>query len=260
MTKNTLAEIAESLYQAWKSRTPIPPLNPDLSPATRQEAYAIQDHLAHLINQPVIGWKVGATTENARQAGGHDGLIPGRIFKSNLFNTGGHFAATQLNHGKVEAEIALLLTEDLPLLDRPYMPTDFDGRVQSYAALELVASRFKNGPASSYELIADNGIFAALVVGPELKDWPDFNPETLEIDLTITGETVQKPANLWGSNRAHPMTILVEIANLLKVRNISLAKGNYISTGTMTVQTPLAKGDKIHADFGGLAQIDFTIN
>ena len=57
---------------------------PDARPRNRAEAYAAQERLAALINEPVVGWKAGAASPALRARDGQDGLITGRVFASGL--------------------------------------------------------------------------------------------------------------------------------------------------------------------------------
>ena len=72
-----IERLAVALAEAWRNDTTMPLPAADAAPASRAEAYAVQDRMAALIDDAVVGWKVGATVEAVQRLEGHDGPIPG---------------------------------------------------------------------------------------------------------------------------------------------------------------------------------------
>ena len=71
---DSIESYAQDLARAWQSGTTIP-LPPDNRPASRDDAYKIQDRLADLLGENVIGWKIGSSVKAIEEAEGHDGPI-----------------------------------------------------------------------------------------------------------------------------------------------------------------------------------------
>ena len=66
-------QLARDLAEAWRNGGTIPLPRAGQGPATRADAYAIQDRMAELIGGKVAGWKVGATVRAVQVFEGHDG-------------------------------------------------------------------------------------------------------------------------------------------------------------------------------------------
>src|SRR5204862_2101619 len=80
-------QLARDLAEAWRSGGTIPLPRAGEGPATRADAYAIQDRMAELIGVKVAGWKVGATVRAVQVFEGHDGPLPGRVFADRCFDS-----------------------------------------------------------------------------------------------------------------------------------------------------------------------------
>ena len=80
--RKILSSLGIRLAEAWKNASQITEPTPEELPADRSEAYFVQDEMAHALDEDLSGWKVGATSAKMRELDGHDGVIPGRIFKS----------------------------------------------------------------------------------------------------------------------------------------------------------------------------------
>src|SRR5262245_11296500 len=117
-------ELAKSLAEAWRTggTTPLPVA--EQAPASRAEAYAVQDRMAELIGGKVAGWKVGATVRAVQIFEGHDGPLPGRVFADRYFDSPAKFPANKVRGAKVECEFAMRLTQDLPRSTVPVQPAD----------------------------------------------------------------------------------------------------------------------------------------
>ncbi|MXX53992.1 MAG: hypothetical protein F4Z35_08775, partial [Dehalococcoidia bacterium] len=71
MAPDHIARAAGKLAGSWQENEIIERLSGELCPQDLEAAIAIQDELARLIGQKVVGWKVG-------------GELVGRIFQPNL--------------------------------------------------------------------------------------------------------------------------------------------------------------------------------
>ena len=122
---SNIDELAKNLAEAWRTggTTPLP----DKAPASRAEAYTVQDRMAELIGGKVVGWKVGATVRAVQVFEGHDGPLPGRVFADRYFDSPAKFPASKVRGAKVECEFAMRLTKDLPRSSAPVKPADLAG-------------------------------------------------------------------------------------------------------------------------------------
>ena len=183
-------QLARDLAEAWRNGSTIPLPRAGQGPATRADAYAIQDRMAELIGAKVAGWKVGATVRAVQVFEGHDGPLPGRVFADRLFESAAKIPAHLFKGAKVECEFAFRLTRDLPKGTTPVTQDEIAPSLTFHPAFELAASRYAAGTgeraATTFDGIADNGSGGAAVLGAAVNDWQGLPFSTMEIDARIT--------------------------------------------------------------------------
>jgi 2-keto-4-pentenoate hydratase len=252
-------QLARNLAEAWRSGGTIP--LPAAAPATRADAYAIQDRMAELIGGAVTGWKVGATVRAVQVFEGHDGPLPGRVFADRLFDSGATIPASLFRGVKVECEFAFRLTHDLPKGSAPVRRDEIAGSLTFHPAFELAGSRYAPGTgnrsATTFDGIADNGSGGAAVLGPAVDNWPALPFDTMEIDARIDDSP---PIQIYtGAYRRDPVAIVAETFSDLRARGIDLPNGTCVLTGSLSLPTPVRKGQTVTATFAGLPPITFTL-
>jgi 2-keto-4-pentenoate hydratase len=251
-------KLATALAAAWREGSTIPlPAQAD-APSTRADAYAVQDRMAELIGGKIAGWKVGATVKAVQQFEGHDGPVPGRIFADRLFMGDGRVPGRLFKGAKIEAEFAMRTTAPLPdkLTAETLAPVlDF------HPAIELAATRYAPGTgnrgATTFDGIADNGTGGAAVIGPAVKDWKALPFTTLGIEATIDDSPAIQAYG--GVYRRHPLDIAVETFAELRARGITVESGSVLLTGSLTLPTPIRKGQKSVVKFAGLPAISLAL-
>ncbi len=256
-----IEKLAAALAEAWRADTLIPLPEGDARPSSRAEAYAVQDRLADLLGEPRRGWKVGATVEAVQKLEGHDGPIPGRLFAPRLYDTPATVPGKRFGGYKVECEFAFRFTRDLPMVGAPFAAADIADSLVFHLAMELAGVRYAPGAGSrrprTYDTIADNGGSGGFVFGPAIADWRDIPFETLPIDARMDGGA---PLEVYtGEYRRHPLDVVAETANDLAARGIAFVSGDYISTGSLTMPTPIGPGQSLLATFSGLGTLEVTL-
>jgi 2-keto-4-pentenoate hydratase len=256
-----LEQLARDLAEAWRtgSTVPLPPAG--CGPATRDEAYAIQDRMAELIGGPVAGWKIGATVAAVRLFEGHDGPLPGRVFADRCFDSPATIPAYLLTGVKVECEFAFRLTRDLPNGTAPLGRDDVAQSLTFHPAFELAGSRYAPGTgnraATTFDGIADNGSGGAAVLGAAVERWHDLPFETLEVDARIDGSP---PIQIYtGAYRRDPVAIVAETFSDLRARGVALPAGTCVLTGSLSLPTPVRKGQTVTAKFADLPTLSLTL-
>src|SRR5262245_27858831 len=200
-------QLARDLAEAWRSGGTIP--LPPAGPATRQEAYVIQDRMAELIGGDIAGWKVGATVRAVQIFEGHDGPLPGRVFADRYFDSPAKFPANKVRGAKVECEFAMRLTQDLPRSTVPVQPADLGGIVTFHPSIELAAVRYAPGTgnraSTTFDGIADNGGAGAVVLGAAVTDWRRLAFQSMPIDARIDASP---PIQMYAPHyRRHPLEV-----------------------------------------------------
>ena len=239
------AELAERLADAWVNGTTIPLPPQDAAPRDRADAYVIQDRMAELIGQPVVGWKVGASVPCVQLFEGHDGPLPGRIFADRCYQNEAAVPAALYHGAKIETEFAFRLTEALPAHD--VTRADLESRLTFHPAIELSATRYAAGTgnraATSFDGIADNATSGAVVLGDAIDDWHGLTFETLTLDARIDDSPPLQAYT--GAFRRDPVEIVAETVNDLRARGIAFEPGMCLLTGSLTLPTPLRQGQTL---------------
>ena len=253
--------LARDLAEAWRTGSTVPLPAAGLGPTTRAEAYDIQDRMAELIGGQVVGWKVGATVRAVQIFEGHDAPLPGRIFADRLFESPARISASLFKGVKVECEFAFRLTRDLPKGTAPVSRDELAGGLTFHPAFELAGSRYAPGTGNraetTFDGIADNGSGGAAVLGPAVADWQTLSFDTMEIDARIDDSP---PIQIYtGAYRRDPVGIVAETLSDLRARGIDLPAGTCVLTGSLSLPTPVRKGQTVTAKFAGLSPISFTL-
>lgn len=252
--KDSLDQLARSLADAWRAGRTIPLPAADAAPRSREEAFAVQDRMAVLLGDRVAGWKVGATVRAVQILEGHDGPIPGRLFASRVFTSPAEVPASLFGGYKIECEFAFRFREALAARRTPFTRAEIEPLLVFHPGLEVAGTRYAAGSAgrrpTTHDAIADNGTGGAYVLADALADWRGIDFERLPIDARIDGgDAIQVYT---GDYRRDPVDIVVETVNDLSARGIGLAAGDLLSTGSLTLPTPLSRGQTYVARFGDL--------
>jgi 2-keto-4-pentenoate hydratase len=252
-----IERLAKALAEAWRSGGTIPLPPADEAPASRAEAYRVQDRMAELIGGRTAGWKVGATVKAVQVFEGHDGPLPGRIFADRLFVSPAEVPAKLVRGLKVEAEFAFRLMRDIGPAGAPFTAEAIADGIVFHPALELAGSRYAPGTgnraARTFDGIADNGSGGAVVIGSAVKDWRKLDFNAMPIACSIDDSPPIQAYS--GPYRRDPAVVTAETLTDLAARGIGLKKGDVVLTGSLTLPTPLRAGQTVTARFADLATL-----
>ena len=268
---------ARLLADAWQAGATVD-FPPELLPADRAAACAIQDGMARLLAvdpaNAVVGWKVGATSPGVQKAEGYDGPIPGRVFASTLYRNRARLPSSRFPAAAVEAEIAFRFVAAprpaagrLPsaaLADSVVMLPAFDitstryGRMTRTGWLDVStprrdgASGTSNGRQKMLAGIADNGNGGAVVLGAPVTDWRRLDFMQLAPELRVNGGD---PAPILRDDaRGDPLDALVWTVNHVYARGFTLAAGDVLLTGSLIQPQPLRAGDRVVCHFSEIGR------
>ena len=253
--------LAKKLGQSWLENSIIEGPNASEIPKSREEAFFVQDHMAEVIRKDLSGWKVGATSAKMRELDGHDGVIPGRIFSPVTFLGSVHKLPIHLfPNARVETEFAFRLNEDIPISGENRTALDLENKVSMHPAVEIIGNRYKLHNATKSEnslmTIADNGGGIGFVFGDAFHEWKNLDFRNHVICLQVDKNTVAE--NFLGDMRCQPLEAMADLVNHLSSRDISLRKGDFVSTGAATVPQRFKKGSSVNANFGIIGNIQLT--
>lgn len=258
MNTDDVREAAVLLARAWKSSSDMEKMPPERQrPKDRKEAYAIQDEMARIIDQRVLGWKMGATSPAISRRDGHAGPIIGRVLAGTVFQSPAEMPAAKFPNARIEAEFAAVLLDDLPPRKDPYTRADILGKFDIHPSIEIIGNRYPKKPTppklSTFDEIADNGTGLGIVLGDKIAGWTEVELQNLVIDIRVDdGEPAE---NVLGDDRCIPVSVVVDTANILSARGIGLHRGQFISTGGVTIPQHVTKGSHFVARYGEFGTI-----
>ena len=251
---NKVTMAAKLLSDAWSNYTVIDKMPENLYPNDLAEAAIIQTEMANLINERVVGWKVG----------GSPGPMVGRIFESHCF-FGNTELPTRLEVHKpaVECEIAFRLENSFPPRSSPYNRNEVIDGATLVFTVELVGTRFRNGkhiPDTEYErlaIVADNSAGLGLIVGPAIRDWRNLDLLGIPIELRMDGGSPM-PLNP-PESRFDPVETLAWLINELSTLGIGIKSGQIVTTGSATLLQPILSGGNAEVRFGDFGELQVSL-
>lgn len=251
---------AHLILQCWQSGTTIDALDSVCHPGSPEEGYAIQSALADLRNEPVVGWKIAATSAAGRAHIHVDQPLAGRLYQSIVLSDGALVPLESSRMGVAEAEIVLMLGRDLPSRGTPYLENDVAEAIESvHPGLEIPDSRFtdftKVGAAC---LIADNACARHFVLGPAASTPIDLSQLAGQHTALLVND--QQVTSGQGQDAlGGPLSALCWIANKLNDLGLGLRAGQFVTTGVTGSPSPIRRGDKVVADLGSLGIVSATV-
>jgi 2-keto-4-pentenoate hydratase len=261
------AQVAASAARLWRhfqERSKLDELPADARPATRAEGYNVQAEVARLSGQPVVGWKIAATSIAGQKHINVDGPLAAPLLGNRVTQNSSTVPAFSMdgNIMKVaEAEFAFRFGKPLPPRSTPYSTEEVLAAVESlHPGIEVPDSRYnvfvKVGAA---QLIADLACASWYALGPATSaEWRARDLSAHPATALINGKAVATGtgANVLGD----PRIALTWIANELSTFGDGIAAGQFVTTGTCVVPPAIAPGDVFTADFGefGSVQIRLT--
>jgi 2-keto-4-pentenoate hydratase len=237
--KSQLLQAAAICLQARQTGNTIDNLPAELQPQTLEEAYVMQDEMikAYL---PIGGYKIGgpATADPFFAP-----MPKAWIAASGSTLKGIRFRA-------VEAEIGFLIGKDLPPRSTPYSREEIIAAVaQCSPAIEVLEMAFAVPDGKEkFTLFGDMQQHGGFVYGPAFADWQKQDWAQESVKLIVNGETVmEKTASNPGGTDL--LRFLVFLANEGAARTGGLKKGDWITTGSWTGNTPVAAGASVDVSF-----------
>ena len=266
LSKKDIANCAERLYEAEKSRTQMTPLTlhyPDMDMA---DAYAIQEHwVGRKIadGRKITGYKIGLTSRAMQLAMKIDTPDFGVLLDDMAFANGSEIKASDFTDPRIEVEFAFVLKEPLfgdnVTVDEVMNATDY-----VVPALELIAARsFRVDPDTGYtrnvyDTISDNAANAGYILG-------DHRVDPHEIDLRWAGALLYlngdiEETGLGGGIMGHPAHGIRWVCKRFATHSVGLEPEQVILAGSFTRPVAVSKGDTILADYGplGTVEVAFT--
>ena len=252
-----LEDAAAQLRQAYGAGT-VPPLRDLLDPLDADGAYKIQAiNTEHWVGEgrQVVGAKIGLTAKAVQIQLGVDQPDFGVLFDDMRLPSGGTLDPARVLQPKAEAEIAIILAEDLDMADPG--PEDIAAKTgKAFAAIEIVDSRIADWKITFADTVADNGSSAFFVLADEGKPLAGLDLWSCGMVLEVNGSIASVGAG--AACLGHPLNAAAWLARTFRAAGRHLRAGDVIMTGALGPMVALSPGDQVKATIGGLGAADFT--
>ena len=252
-----LSDVAQALYQARQTRTPIPPLTEALPDFDVGAAYQVQSRFVDLLTEEggrIVGYKLGLTSKPMQELLGVNEPDYGPVLSSMVFDDGVKVNLDDYIQPKVEAEIALKLAK--PLQGPGVTPADvLESLGGAMAAIEIVDSRIEDWRIRLPDTIADLASSAAAVLGTRSVS-VDFDLRLCGMVISRNGETVATGAG--AAALGDPVAAVAWLVNTLAPYGVALEAGHFVMTGSLHAAFEVDPGDHVEAEFDRLGTVSMS--
>ena len=250
---------ARALYDARRTRVPIPPFTDDDPTLGMADGYAIQRELIELLladGDRVVGHKVGLTSKPMQKMVGVDSPDYGPVLASTIYRDGDTIPAGRFIAPKIEAEIVFVIGERLegPGVTVTQAHAAISGAV---AAMEIVDSRIADWRIKLADTVADLASNGAMATSSRIVPITDIDTRLIGMTLTRNGELIDTGAG--AAALGDPVAVVAWLANVLGGDGVALEPGHLIMTGALHAAVPMTPGDVFRAEFDRLGPITVRV-
>ncbi|MGE0743633.1 MAG: 2-keto-4-pentenoate hydratase [Rhodospirillales bacterium] len=255
MADAAIQAAAEKIRNAWQNGTAIAPVRDSLPANDLDAAYAVQQlNTRHWIatGRRLSGRKIGLTAKAVQKQLGVDQPDYGMLFADMEVVDGDEIALGRVLQPRAEAEVALVLGDDLAGQSLTLVDL-IDAVDYALPAIEVVGSRIDKWDIKIVDTIADNASSGLYVLGT--------TPVTLDnIDLRLCGMSLEKKGEAVsvGAGVAclgNPLNAALWLARKMVDVGMPLQAGDVILTGALGPMAPVSPGDVLEARISGLGSV-----
>ncbi|HEY1972988.1 MAG TPA: fumarylacetoacetate hydrolase family protein [Pseudonocardia sp.] len=250
---------ARALYDARRTRIPIPPFTDQDPSLGMADGYAIQRELVPLLladGDRIVGYKVGVTSKAMQRMIGIDSPDYGPVFASTVYADGDTIPLEKFIQPKVEAEIVFVLGSRLA--GPGVSPVDARRAIAgAAAAMEIVDSRIENWRIKLADTVADLASNGAVATSSRLVGLDGLDPRLIGMTITRNGELLDTGAG--AAALGDPVAVVAWLANVLGQHGIALEPGHLVMTGSLHAAEPMKAGDVFRAEFDRLGPVTIRV-
>lgn len=245
--ESDLQQAANQLLDARRTLHSIEDLPETLRPTGTDEIYAVQDQLAASYGD-VGGWKIGAPDPNATPL-----FAPMPL--AWIAAGGSILSGERWRYRGLEAEVAFQVGEDIPPRDTLYSREEVLSAMAScHPAIEVLETAFRDPTKTSRNsVLADLQMHGGFVFGPALMNWRSVDFTTERVILTVDG--VVRVERVGSNTSGDLLKLLPWLANEGATRTGGLRKGQWITTGSWTGNTPAFSGSSVEVTFANVGSV-----
>lgn len=250
MSADTAARAAALLVAARHDPAqPLADLPPDLRPADRAAAYAIQRKVAETFSS-IGGWKVSPFLPDGTP---FCGPLPG----AGIMAGPASLASAAFTLRGVEAELAVRLGRDLPPRAVPYTREEIaDAIAALYPAIEVLQSRYAEPTAvSPLSGLADTQSHGAFVHGAPVAGWRGVDVTAESVVQYVDGAV---NATLAGHPGGDLLGQVVWLANEGSVWAGGLRAGQFVTCGSWTGANRVGPAARVRVVFATAGEVELA--
>jgi len=250
---------AKALFDARRTRIPIPPFTDAEPTLGMADGYAVQRELIELLladGDRVIGHKVGLTSAPMQRMVGVDSPDHGPVLASTVYRDGDTIPLDRFIQPRIEAEIVFVLGERLagPGVTVTMARAAIAGAV---AGMEIVDSRIADWRIKLADTVADLASNGAMATSSRIVPLDGIDPRLIGMTFTRNGHLVDTGAG--AAALGDPVAVVAWLANVLGEHGVALEAGHLIMTGALHAAVPMAAGDVFRAEFDRLGPITIRV-
>jgi 2-oxopent-4-enoate/cis-2-oxohex-4-enoate hydratase len=235
----------DALYEAFVSRSTLPPLRNRVDGLTIEDAYHIAAHTVQRrmeAGETIVGKKIGVTSKAVQDAIGVFEPDFGLLTSGMAFSDGAVIDLGTLIQPQAEAEIAFVLKSDLR---GPGITPEDVLRATDHVrcCFEIVDSRIDSWDIKILDTVADNASCGIFALGDDKVDPND-------VDLALAGMIVMKNGELASTGvgaavQGSPLNSVAWLADTLGKLGVPLLGGEVILSGSLGPLVSIAPGDSL---------------
>jgi len=255
MSEGIVADVADRLWRAEISRSPISPITDAHPELGLEDAYAIQSHnIERRISagRVIRGRKVGLTAKPVQDLFGVREPDFGVLLDDMFVEDGDEVLLDTLLQPRVEAEMAFLIGRDLagPGVSTSHALAAIAGVLPS---IEIVDSRIAGWKIKLIDTVADNASSAKLVIGGKLTRVTDFDLRLGGMVMIRNGVVIDSGAG--AAALGNPARCVAWLANKLAAFGACLRRDDIVIPGALHRMVPVEPGDVFRAEFAYLGSV-----
>jgi 2-keto-4-pentenoate hydratase len=234
---------------------PCKPVRDQLPANDLDAAYAVQRFNTDrwiAEGRRLTGRKIGLTAKAVQKQLGVDQPDYGMLYADMCFADGEEIPAARLMQPRVEAEVALVLENDLARSQLTLVDL-LDATAYALPAIEVVGSRIEKWDIKIVDTIADNASSGLFVLGTTPVRLEDVDLRLCGMVMECKGDQVSVGAGV--ACLGNPLTAALWLARKMVEVGMPLKAGDVVMTGALGPMAPVKPGDVLEARISGLGSV-----